>query len=52
MWLQTETLALLFVLLLIAKPGTRLNPIVTDLFANKTLVKSQVARAAFAILHS
>lgn len=50
-WLETEVLALLFVLLLVAKPGIRLNPIVAELFADSRRVKSRVTRAAFRILH-
>jgi hypothetical protein len=52
MRLQTEILAFLFILLLIAKPGTRFDPIVASLFADAKRVKSRVARATFKILHS
>lgn len=51
MWLQTETMGLLFVLALIANPNIRFNQIVVDLFADASKVKSRVARAAFKILH-
>lgn len=49
--LQTEILALLFVLLLIAKPTIRFTPIVTDLFANRSTLKPRVVRTAFHLLH-
>lgn len=51
LWLQTEILGLLFVLLLIARPGTRFANVVTDLFKDKAKVKSRVTRTAFQILH-
>jgi hypothetical protein len=49
--IQTETLGLLFVLILIANPNTRFNQSVKDLFANRSKVKSRVTRTAFRILH-
>jgi hypothetical protein len=51
MWIQTETIGLLFVLLLIANPNTRFNRVVVDLFADTSKVKSRVTRVAFQILH-
>ncbi len=51
MWIQTETMGLLFVLVLIANPNTRFNQIVVDLFADASKVKSRVTRAAFQTLH-
>jgi hypothetical protein len=51
MWIQTETMGLLFVLVLIANPNARFNQIVVDLFADASKVKSRVTRAAFQILH-
>lgn len=51
MWIQTETMGLLFVLVLIANPNTRFNQIVADLLADASKVKSRVTRAAFQILH-
>lgn len=51
MWLQVETMALLFILMLIAKPGTRFSPTVAALLGNKSKVQSRVTRAAFRILH-
>jgi hypothetical protein len=50
-WIQTETMELLFVLVLIANPNIRFNQIVVDLFVYPSKVKSRVARAAFKILH-
>jgi len=52
MWIQTEIMGLLFVLVLIANPNTRFDQIVVDLFADTSKVKSPVTRAAFQILHS
>lgn len=49
--IQTETLGLLFVLVLIACPGTRFDQIVIDFFADASKVKSRVTRGAFQILH-
>jgi hypothetical protein len=49
--MQTETIGLLFVLLLIGKPNTRFNQIVMNLFADRSKIKSRVTRAAFRILH-
>lgn len=51
MWIQTETMGLLFVLILIASPNVRFDQIVADLFADASKVKSRVTRAAFQILH-
>lgn len=51
MWIQTETIGLLFVLILIADPSTRFDQIVVDLFADTSKIKSRVTRAAFRILH-
>jgi hypothetical protein len=50
-WIQTETLGLLFVLLLIARPRTRFDRNVVELFADLSRVKSRVTRGAFQILH-
>ena len=51
MWIQTEVIGLLFVLLLIANPNIRFNRVVVDLLADTSKVKSRVTRAAFKILH-
>jgi hypothetical protein len=51
MRIQTETIGLLFVLLLIATPSARFNRVVVDLFADTSKVTSRVTRAAFQILH-
>lgn len=51
-WIQTETLGLLFVLLLIACPATRFDHNVVDVFADVSKVKSRVTRGAFQILHA
>jgi hypothetical protein len=51
-WIQTETLGLLFVLLLIACPAIRFDQKVIDLFADLSKVKSSVTRGAFQVLHA
>lgn len=51
MWIQTEIMGLLFVLLLIADPKIRFNQIVVDLFDDVSKIKSRVTRAAFEHLH-
>ena len=43
-WIQTEIVGLLFVLLLISCPSTRLNQVALDLFDDPSEVKSRVTR--------
>jgi hypothetical protein len=50
-WIQTEIVGLLFVLLLISCPSTRLNQVALDLFDDPSEVKSRVTRGAFLVLH-
>jgi hypothetical protein len=50
-WVHFETIGLCFLLVLLARPGTRVPPAVVDLFADVKRVKSRVTRAAFQSLY-
>ncbi|HXR39202.1 MAG TPA: hypothetical protein VN776_08915 [Terracidiphilus sp.] len=50
-WVQFETIGLCFLLVLLARPGMRVPPVVVDLFADVKRVRSRVTRAAFQSLY-
>jgi hypothetical protein len=50
-WINFETVALSFVLVLLAKPRMSVPLAVIDLISDKKRVKSRVTRAAFEFLH-
>lgn len=50
-WVQFETFALCFVIVLLARPKMPVPPAVLDLFADVARAKSRVTRAAFRVLH-
>ena len=49
-WMHFETIALAYVLALIARPTMRISPKIRELFEDTDRVRSRVTRAAFAHL--
>ena len=50
-WIHFETIALSYVLAMLAKPKMRVLPVMSKLFADDKRIKSRVTRAAFDYLH-
>jgi len=46
-WVHFETIAVAYVLVLLARPKMRISPVIRKLFADSDRVKSRVTRAAF-----
>lgn len=46
-WIHFETIAIAYVLALLARPKMRVSPVIREFFADTTRLKSRVTRAAF-----